>query len=505
MRGEATLSNPQPTRQPIREPSYVDAIAPLVVLGVLIAGAVALFGLAATDGPLQVAIFLSAMFTSFIILKNGHTWEEVAEAGRNGVSSVVSAIFILFAVGALIGTWNLSGTIPTLVYYGIQFIDPDWFYLATLIVCAAIAMGIGSSWTTAGTIGVGLVGLSFLVGVSPAITAGAVISGAYVGEKLSPLSETAILAAQLAGTTIYAHLRAQVWTSVPAFVIALLGFGLLGWSDGVAGTSDAVVASELLALSDLFNITPLNLLPLVLLIVLSVLRVPPSLAIIGAALFAALLAPFLQSEAVLRFIASPDLPAPAAYLKAGWQAMALGYQTNSGIPVVDGLLSRGGMDSMLLTIWLILVALVYGTLLDKFGLLLKLVTPILSRAKTTGTLVGTVVATSFGLNVVAGDQYVAVVLPARIFRAEFKRRGLSPVNLSRAVADGGSVTSPLIPWNSCGAYMAAVLGVPTLVYLSFCLFNIASPLITLLYGFSGFQVIRIDPNDSNSVEDMPDM
>lgn len=485
-------AQPAAPRQ-IREPSYFDAVAPLVVLAVLIAGAVTLFGLQATDGPLQVAIILAAMFTSFIVLKNGHSWEEVAEAGRKGVSSVVSAIFILFAVGALIGTWNMSGTIPTLVYYGIQVINPDWFYLASLLVCAAIAMGIGSSWTTAGTIGVGLVGLSFLAGVSPAITAGAVISGAYVGEKLSPLSETAILAAQLTGTTIYAHLRAQIWTSVPALLIAVIGFTVLGWADNSSGAGDSVIASELSALSQLFNITPLNLLPLLLLVVLSIFKVPPSLAIIGSALAAAALAPFLQAEAVLRFVNEPDLAPPLAFIKAGWEAMSSGFQANSGIEVVDGLLSRGGMASMLLTIWLILGALVYGTLLDEFGLLLKLVTPVLMRARTTGSLVATVVTTAFGLNVVAGDQYVAVVLPARIFRAEFKKRGLAPTNLSRAVADGGSVTSPLIPWNSCGAYMAAVLGVPTVVYLPFCFFNIASPLITMFYGFSGFKIERIDP------------
>ena len=484
----------------IREPSYFDAIAPLVVLAVLIAGAVGLFGLQATDGPLQVAIIMAAMFTSFIVLKNGHSWEEVAEAGRKGVSSVVSAIFILFAVGALIGTWNMSGTIPTLVYYGIQVINPDWFYLASLLVCAAIAMGIGSSWTTAGTIGVGLVGLSFLAGVSPAITAGAVISGAYVGEKLSPLSETAILAAQLTGTTIYKHLRAQAWTSVPALILAIIGFAIFGWADNTAGASESVVASELSALSRLFNITPLNLLPLVLLVVLSILKVPPSLAIMAAALAAAALAPFLQAEAVLRFVDQPELAAPLAFLKGGWQAMASGYEAKSGIEVVDGLLSRGGMVSMLLTIWLILGALVYGTLLDEFGLLLKLVTPVLMRARSTGSLVATVVSTAFGLNLVAGDQYVAVVLPARIFRAEFKKRGLAPTNLSRAVADGGSVTSPLIPWNSCGAYMAAVLGVPTLVYLPFCLFNISSPLITMLYGFSGFKIERVAPEQDPEAE-----
>jgi NhaC family Na+:H+ antiporter len=480
-----------PAERRIREPSYLDALLPLAVLAILITGAVSLFGLDAMDGPLQVALILSAMSVALIVLKNGHSWEAVAEASRKGVASVVSAIFILFAVGALIGTWNMAGTIPTLVYYGIQIVNPDWFYPAAFLTCAVIAVAIGSSWTTSGTIGVGLVGLALMVGVSAPITAGAVISGAYVGEKMSPLSETAILAAQLTGTKINTHLKAQAWSSIPALVVALVGFVMLGMLDGGAGASEALISSELSALSSLFSISPWTLLPLLLLVVLSVLRAPASLAIIGSALCAAVLAPFLQPDATLRFVASPELPPALAFVKAGWQAMATGYDANSGIEAVDSLLSRGGMASMLLTIWLILGALAFGTLLDEFGLLLKLVTPLLVRAKSTGTLITTVVGTAFGLNIVAGDQYVAVVLPARIFRAEFAKRGLASSNLSRAVADGGSVTSPLIPWNSCGAYMAAVLGVATPLYLPFALFNIASPLITMLLGFTGF---RIEPN-----------
>ncbi|KKB13349.1 sodium:proton antiporter [Devosia geojensis] len=481
------MSDQSPPPRPVREPTYLDAFVPLVTLAVLIAGSVMLFGLDAISGPLQVAIFLTAMATALILLKNGHAWQEIAEAGRRGVSSVVGAIFILFAVGALIGTWNMSGTIPTMVYYGLEFISPGWFYLATVLICGGIALGIGSSWTTAGTIGVGLVGLAGLLGISPAITAGAVISGAYLGDKLSPLSETSILAAQITGNDIFVHLRAQAWSSVPAFIIALAVFAALGATQG-SGYSEMVIQSELASLDTLFWITPLNLLPLALLVALSVLKVPPSLAIIAAALMAGIMAALVQPEAVLRFVADPDLGAPAVFIKGIWMALANGYQANSGIPVVDALLSRGGMDSMLLTIWLIIGALVLGTLLDEFGLLSKLITPVLTQAKSTGQLTGTVIGTAFGLNVVSGDQYVALVLPARIFRAEFEKRGLATTNLSRAVADGGTVTSPLVPWNSCGAYMAAVLGVPTMLYAPFCIFNIASPLLTLGYGFTGFKM-----------------
>ncbi|HWV21943.1 MAG TPA: Na+/H+ antiporter NhaC family protein [Devosia sp.] len=477
-------------QRPIREPTLLDALIPLIVLALLISAAVYLFGNDAMDGPLQVALIFSALTAALIVLKNGHSWDEVAEAGRKGVSSVVSAIFILFAIGALIGAWNMAGTIPTLVYYGIMVVDPDWFYPAAFLICAGIAVGIGSSWTTAGTIGVGLIGLSVMVGVSAEVTAGAVISGAYVGEKMSPLSETAILAAQLTDTPIQTHLRAQGWSSGPALLIALIGFILFGALDGTSGASDTVIDSELVALADLFAITPWTLLPVVLLVALSALKVPASLAIASSALAAAFLAPLLQPDAVLRFIGATDLPPTLTYIKACWQVMATGFEARSGLQQVDSLLSRGGMSSMLPTIWLILGALVFGSLLDEFGLLLKLVTPLIARARSTGALIATVVGSAMGLNIVAGDQYVAVVLPARIFGAEFDKRGLASSNLSRAVADGGSVTSPLIPWNSCGAYMAAVLGVPTLLYLPFCLFNIASPLMTLLIGYTGWRVAR---------------
>lgn len=496
------MSQP-PASRVVREPSYFDALLPLVVLAVLITGAVFLFGLDAMDGALQVALILAAMTVALIVLKNGHNWEEVAAAGQKGIASVVSAIFILFAVGALIGAWNMAGTIPTLVYYGIQIVNPNWFYPAAFLTCAAISAAIGSSWTTSGTIGVGLVGLSLMVGVSAPITAGAVISGAYVGEKMSPLSETAILAAQLTGTKIGTHLRAQAWSSVPALAVALIGFVVLGSLDGMSGASETLINSELSELSRLFSISPWTLLPMLLLVVLSVLRAPASLAIIGSALCAVVLAPLLQPDATLRFIDSPELPPALAFIKAGWQAMATGYEANSGIEAVDSLLSRGGMASMLLTIWLILGAVAFGTLLDEFGLLLKLVTPLLVRAKSTGALIATVVGTAFGLNIVAGDQYVAVVLPSRIFRAEFNKRGLASSNLSRAVADGGSVTSPLIPWNSCGAYMAAVLGVATPLYLPFALFNIASPLVTMLLGFTGFRIeplSQAEPSEAGAAE-----
>lgn len=474
----------------LKSPSYLDAIIPILTLIVLVGASITLFGLDAVKGPLQVAIILSTMITAMIILKNGHSWEEVSESSRKGISTVSGAIFILFSVGALIGTWNMSGTIPTMVYYGIIMISPNWFYPIAFLVCVGVSLSIGSSWTTAGTLGVGLVGLATMLGLSPEITAGAVISGAYVGDKISPLSESTVLAAQLNGVDLYKHIRAQLWTTIPAGLIALIAFILLGISQHSA--FDATVTNnELTRFNELFHITPWNLLPLVFLLVLSICKVPASLAIMCSALLAGVMTSFMQPQVITRFITETDASGFLLAIKATWLAMATGFQENSGIEQIDALLSRGGMDSMLLTIWLIIGAVTFGIMVDDFGLLNKLVTPLLLRAKTIGSLFASVVATAIGLNITAGDQYIALLLPTRLYQNEFTKRGLAPENLSRIVSDAGIVTSPLVPWNSCGAYMAAVLGVSTMSYMPFAVFNIAAPLITLALGIIGLNIRRI--------------
>jgi NhaC family Na+:H+ antiporter len=483
-----------PETQAVRPPSLNDAIVPLVALAVLIGTSVALFGLEALDGPVQVALVLCCAVAALIALKNGNRWTAVQEAGQGALASITSALFILLAVGALIGTWNLSGTIPTLVYYGIQVLSPGYFYVATAIICGVVAMSIGSSWTTAGTIGVGLVGIASMLGVSAAITAGAVISGAYLGDKLSPLSETTILTAQMVEVDLYTHIRSQAWTSVPAFVIAAVAFTILG----IAGppAHDTVGEDvELAKLSEIFWINPLNLLPLLVLVILSIRKAPASLALLASALFAGVQATILQRDVVDGFVAEIHGSANAVVgsVQAIWRAMANGFTMNSGIGDIDRLLSRGGMDSMLLTIWLIIGAVTFGALLEQFGLIDRLVRPMIAAAKTTGRLYLAVFASGIGLNIVAGDQYIALVLPSRIFRLEFERRGLAAQNLSRLAADSGTVTSALVPWNSCGAFMGAVLGVPTLSYLPFAIFNIASPLLSVVYGYTGFKIVKTAP------------
>jgi Na+:H+ antiporter, NhaC family len=473
----------------VRAPSLLDALIPLGFLIASIGGALALFGLAALDGPVQVALILSSMVAALVAMKNGHSWESVQEAARGSLASITSAIFILLAVGALIGVWNLSGTIPTLVYYGIQVLSPTWYYAAAAIICGVVATSIGSSWTTAGTIGVGLVGIATALGVSPEITAGAVVSGAYLGDKASPLSETTVLSSQLVGVDVYTHIRAQLMTSLPAFGIAVVVFFVLGFVG--PDVDDAVATSvELAALDQVFNITPLNLLPLVLLAGLSIKKVPASLALMASTLFAGLLGVLLQPDVVDAFVPGEGNQVVDS-IKAVWQALATGFSIDTGVDEIDALVSRGGMASMLLTVWLIIGAVTFGALLDELGLLRRLIDPLIAAATTTFRLFWAVAASAFGLNVFAGDQYIALVLPIRLFRTTFEDRGLAPTNLSRLAADSGTVTSALVPWNSCGAFMAAVLGVATLDYLPYAIFNIASPIINLVLGATGIGVAKV--------------
>ncbi|MDP5309849.1 Na+/H+ antiporter NhaC [Streptomyces poriferorum] len=483
----------------VREPSLTEALVPMGVLVVLVGGALLLFGLDALDGPLQVALVLCAMSVALIAMRLGHRWEAVQKIGQGAMSSITSAVFILLAVGALIGVWNLSGTIPTLVYYGIQILSPSWYYAATALICGIVALSIGSSWTTAGTIGVGLVGVADMLGVSTAITAGAVISGAYLGDKLSPLSETTVLTAQMVKVDVYEHIKRQAWTSIPAFVIAFVALLVIGLVRGPDVTNPVGEQIELNSLNGIYHITPLNLLPLVLLAFLSIRKVPPSLALTYSTLFAGLLGAFLQPDVYRDFVAGTGNVVIES-LRGVWSAMANGFAIDSGIDEIDQLLSRGGMDSMLLTLWLIVGAVTFGALLEEFGLIGRLIDPMIRSAKSTGRLYVTVFASAFGLNIVAGDQYIALVLPSRVFRAEFIRRNLAPTNLSRLAADSGTVTSPLVPWNSCGAFMGAVLGVATLSYLPYAIFNYASPALSVLYGITGFKIEKVEPG---SDQDQP--
>ena len=330
----------EPRPQEPRPPSLLDALLPVFVLIALLALTIVLFGVDAANGPLQVALLLAAAFASLIALKNGHTIVQIREAAVSGVSSAMGAIFILLAVGALIGTWNMAGTIPSVVHLGIGILSANWFFVAAALVCAVVGMITGSSWTTAGTLGVAFVGMAKVIGVSPEIAAGAVISGAYFGDKMTPLSETTILVPQLVGgLTVMEHVKHMLWTALPALGVSLIIFAVLGLTGDVSGAVDKKTAQD--AIESVFNISFWNLLPLFLMVFLTFKQVPPFLALMGCALLAGLMAPITQWNAVEAFAGGPGQSAVATSVKAIYGAMANGFVSDSGIDPIDSLFSRG--------------------------------------------------------------------------------------------------------------------------------------------------------------------
>lgn len=485
------MSNQEKETEIIQPPSLLDALIPTIILVILLAGSIILYGDAGIEGPLQVALILTSMVAMAIGFKNSHTWAHMGRAAVEGIASAMGAIFILFGVGALVGTWIMAGTIATLVHYGVQFLNPNWYYLACAIVCAILALSIGSAWTVAGTLGVGLIGIANALGVSPEITAGAVISGAYFGDKMSPLSETTNLAPAVAGTHLYTHIKGMMWTAVPSILITLVIFGVIGYSGEFIAPLDLTVVLQ--AIESVYNVGLLTLIPLLVVLILSFRRVTAFATIMIGALTGGLMAVILQPNLVLTFANDPGLSTAAAMIKGVWSAMATGFSIDSGYPSLDSLFSRGGMSSMLETIWLVISAMAFGGVMEHTGLLARLIQPVLKAAKSDRSLLLATGLTSIGVNIIAGDQYMAIVLPGRMYREIYKDQGIAPQTLSRQIEDTETITSPLVPWNSCGAYMSATLGVATIAYLPFCFFNWINVLVSFGYALLGFQIKRLAP------------
>ncbi|MDQ8730247.1 Na+/H+ antiporter NhaC family protein [Bradyrhizobium sp. LHD-71] len=471
--------------------NFAEALVPVVCLIVLIGLAYYLFGAASASGPTQVAVVAATMVAVFIAWRRGHSLASLNAAAAESVSSGLGAIFILFAVGALIGSWALSGTLIAIIYYGMQLLSPTYFYMAAALICAVISFCIGSSWTVVGTIGIGLMGIAFEIGMDPAITAGAVISGAYFGDTVSPLSDSANLAAGMAGVNLYEHVREVAMTSSVALAVSLAVF----WALGRPVEFDT--SSQVSDIERLFNISPVLFLPLVVVVALALLRIPPFTSIFLGAITACVLAVIVAPERVIAFAGRDDLPAGLALLKGTWLAFASGYVSTTGIDHIDHLLSRGGMSSMLDTIWLVIAALAFGGVVEKAGVLDKLITPVIAAVKSTGALIASMVAAVFATNIITADQYIAIVLPGRMFKTAFATRDFAPVVLSRTVGGAATPTSALVPWNSCGAYMAATLGVATFSYAPYAIFSLVSPLLVMMAAFAGIRMLR-NPNRTES-------
>lgn len=469
-----------------KPPSLLQSLTPVIALVVMLASSVYLYGADSSYGANQIALLLAAGLTCLIGIRNGLSWAALEKAIVDGIGISLGAVLILLAVGSLIGTWILSGTVQTLIYYGLQIMHPAVFYPATAIICALVGLAIGSSWTVAGTLGIALIGVASGLGLSPAITAGAIISGAYFGDKMSPLSDTTNLAPAVAGSELFSHIRHMMWSTVPSILIAVILFSIIGFTAHAEGGSTERLDAILATLEGNYSLGAHLLLPLLLVLYMAIRKYPAFPTIFTGALVGGIFAALFQSEAVIRLAGVGELSTPMALLSGVWTALFNGYQASTGNAAVDDLLTRGGMSSMLNTVWLIMSAMTFGAAMERTGMLARLVEAVLGLVRGTGSLIIVTLATAIGCNIITADQYISIVLPGRLYRLEFDKRGLAPVNLSRALEDAATITSPLVPWNTCGAYMAATLGVPTLVYLPYAFFNYINPFVAAGYAFLGW-------------------
>lgn len=480
-----------------RKPSYLQAGAPLLALIVMLASSVFMFGADSSYGPNQIALLTAAAIACVIAFRNGYSWSTIEEGITEGISVALGAILIILMVGSLIGTWLLSGIVPTLIYYGLELLSPSWFYAASCLICAIVAISIGSSWTTAATIGVALIGVATGMELSLAITAGAVVSGSYFGDKMSPLSDTTNLAPAVSGTELFAHIRYMTLTAVPAFVISLIIFTALGFTgSGNANLDSLVIMQD--ELRSIFTINVFMLVPLLVLFVLAVMKKPALPTIFLGAMLGGVWAIIFQPDVVAALIPESVQGTWVGPIGAIWVALSEGTVIATENSDLESLLSGGGMVSMLNTVWLILTAMTFGAVMECTGLLRKLLHGMLKVIHSTGQLITATLFTCFGVNVLTADQYMAIVLPGRMFREEYANRDLDPRVLSRTLEDSGTITSALIPWNTCGAYMFAVLGVFPFTYAPFAFFLYLTPLIAMVYAFTNFKILKLSDNPNKA-------
>jgi NhaC family Na+:H+ antiporter len=471
-----------------REASLFEALIPILFLIVLLTLNVILFD-DTLVGPNQIALILSATFAGLIAMRLGYRWESVRAKVVTTIGSAMPSILILLLIGSLAGTWMISGVVPAMIYYGLNIVNPKLFLVTAVLVGSIVSVATGSSWSTIATIGVALLGIGKALGLGEAVVAGAIISGAYFGDKMSPLSDTTNLAPAMAGTDLFTHIKYMTITTTPTYILTLLIFLVIGFRYDFGGTVINIESVQS-AIDGTFNTNPLLFLVPVILFAIIILKVPPIPALIAGTLLGGVFAIIFQPEIIKTISGVTGNYAKAAYISV-MQSMFGDISLTTSDPKITELLSTSGMRGMLDTIWLILSAMVFGGIMESAGLLRRITQPIIKYAKSTGSLVTSTVVTCIFFNTTASDQYLAIVVPGRMFRKSYQDKGLAPEVLSRTLEDSGTVTSVLIPWNTCGATQSRVLGVDTWVYAPYALFNIISPFMTILVAYLNIKIRRI--------------
>ena len=468
----------KPTKSESKELSIYTALVPVFTLILMLFYNVFfVFGDDALSGSNQFILILGAAVAAIVGFINKTSYHKMLEEVSENLKSTSGALLILLMVGALSGTWLVSGIIPTMIYYGLQLLNPTFFLVSSVLICAIISIATGSSWTTSATVGIALIGIGDTLGISLGMTAGAVLSGAYFGDKMSPLSDTTNLAPAMAGAELFDHIKYMAITTVPTFVITLFLFLIIGFNIEINGTPD--ITNKLEAIDQAFNISPWLLLVPIMVVILIVKKTPPLVALLTGTLLAALASILAQPQILMSIAESETFNFETAY-KGVMQSITVDTAVETSSIELNDLFSTGGMKGMMDTIWLIICAMVFGGVMDAIGALSKISKALLALASSTFGLFASTVASCLALNVTASDQYLALVVPGKMFKKAYKDKGLAPENLSRTLEDSGTVTSVLVPWNTCGAYQSSVLGVHVADYFIYAFFNWISPFMTLL-------------------------
>ena len=480
-----------------KHPHPLVAIIPVVVLIILISIVITLFGSDALSGGSQIALLMGVAVCVLISMTCYHIpWKTFERQMTKTIGDVSVTLLILLTVGMLAGSWMISGVVPTLIYYGIHILSPSFFQVSACVICALISLLSGSSWTTIATIGVALLGIGQALGISEAWTAGAIISGAYFGDKMSPLSDTTILASSSVRVDIFEHIRYMVLTTTPSILITLVIFLVAGLGHG---SEDALHIEQYVdGLNSTFNISLWTLLVPLITGILIARKVPSLVVLFVSSIIAGITAIILQPHILCQIADDPTLSTPAAIFKG----LAITYYgstaVQTGFDALNDLVSTGGMAGMLNTIWLILCALCFGAVMVASGMLGSITNVVVKWVRSRTSLVSSTVGTGIFLNLTTGDQFISIVLTADMFRDIYKKEGYEGRLLSRTTEDAATVTSVLVPWNTCGMTQATVLGVPTLTYLPYCFFNILSPLTTIIVAAIGWKIKRHHPTEEST-------
>lgn len=482
-----------------KRPSIWEALFPIIFLIVLLVININVFGTDGLFGSNQLVLVISSGVAGLMaVFRLGVKWDVIQDGMIKSISSAMSSILILLLIGSLAGTWMLSGIVPAMIYYGLQVLNPTIFLLAACVVCGIVSVATGSSWTTVATVGVALLGIGKALGFGEGIIGGAIISGAYFGDKMSPLSDTTNLAPAMAGTDLFTHIRHMVKTTVPSISITLLIFGVIGvmgQPEGTVGQVQAIsnVISETFVVNGWLFIVP----TLVLFLIFK--KVPAIPTLLAGALLGGVFAIIFQGEIIMELSKGMEGGALLRSFRVVMQALFGDTAIFTSNEIVNELLVTGGMAGMLFTVWLILCAMVFGGIMEVSGMLKVIAEAVISKVNSVGSLIAATAGTGVFFNLTTSDQYLAILVPGRMYADIYKKKGLKGENLSRTLEDSATVTSVLIPWNTCGATQASVLGVATLTYAPYCFFNIISPFMTILFGYMNWGINYYSKEDMEQI------